>query len=328
MVVDPTKITYEKKRELVHLHMFNMKTYLEENYNNLGDFYSNIHNNNDLSLCIIASFYVDKNDVIEWVKAKVFLPENYRSADSDLSAVDNSTSSWSAASSDWTPEEDSTGSWGESQQQSWEVSQYELSPWDYPFKDVPPYKNISAYDLRNVKMTPLLDYNELTKKHEWVATLDGSNITNQWIEYPSNDTIWNKSNNPCDISHSVGDVGYKRSTKLRDWQDLAIYDTPVNGIASAMRLLKRKYSNKSITEIDVWWYQWWSYEVNEEIWLSALRLKWITDQCNALWVWPHEMLNFNDPMTLKSFVAQIAVIETGTHIGKKLLDEAYDIAFS
>jgi hypothetical protein len=28
-------------------------------------------------LCITASLYADKDDVIEWIKAKVFLPENY-----------------------------------------------------------------------------------------------------------------------------------------------------------------------------------------------------------------------------------------------------------
>jgi len=157
--------------------------------------------------------------------------------------------------------------------------------------------------------------------------LSWSNITNKWYEYPSNRTTWNKNNNPCDISHSGSDIWYVGSGKVADGQALAKYDTPVNGIASAMRLLKNKYQNKSITEIDVGWYQWY-YKVNEEIWLSALRIKWITDQCNALWVWPHQMLDFNDPTTLKSFVAQVAVLETGTHIGQKLLDDAYNKAFA
>jgi hypothetical protein len=40
------------------------------------------------------------------------------------------------------------------------------------------------------------------------------------------------------------------------------------------------------------------------------------------------MLDFEDHTTLKAFVAQIAVQETGTHIGRELLDQAYNIAFS
>lgn len=238
------------------------------------------------------------------MKAKVFLPENYGSFRSDWTVSSNSGS----------------------EQPSWEVSQYKLSEWEYPFKDVPPYKGIQTYDLRNVKMTPVLNYSELTKKHEWVVTLSGSNIA-EGHEYPSNDTVWNKNNNPCDISHSNFDIGYKGAGTVADWQALAKYDTPVNGIASAMRLLKNKYSNKSITEIDVWWYQWY-YKPDEDIGLSALRIKWITDQCNALWVWPHQMLNLDDPTTLKAFVAQIAVQETSTRIGRELLDQAYNIAFS
>ena len=308
IMVDESKFTDSDKIKLAHDHVALMKSHLESfNANDLSDFYTNIHSTEDVALCMIAALYVDKDDVIEWVKAKVFLPENYGAVRFDGTVNEGLQ-------------------WSETWQQSWEVSQYKLSEWEYPFKDVPPYKGIASYDLRKVKMTPILDYSELTKKHEWVATLDGSNIA-EGREYPSNKTTWNKNNNPCDISHSDSDIGYKGAGTVADWQSLAKYDTPVNGIASAMRLLKRKYSNKSITEIDVWWYQWY-YKADEEIWLSALRLKWITDQCNALNVWPHQMLDFEDPTTLKAFVAQIAVQETGTHIGRELLDQAYNIAFS
>ena len=314
-VVDETKITEADKLTLAQSHLINMKAHLELYKNDqrgvdLTDFYKNIHSTEDIALCITASLYADKDDVIEWVKANVFLPENYWVVHSDWTVVDNWTT--------W---------WNEEEQPSWEVSQYKLSPWEYPFKDVPPYKGIAAYDLRNVKITPALDYSELVKKHEWTVTLSWSNITNKWYEYPTNGTAWNKSNNPCDISHSGSDLWYASSSTVADWQSLARYNRPIDGIASAMRLLKNKYQNKSVTEIDVWWYQWY-YKADEEIWLSALRIKWITDQCNALWIWPHQMLDFNDPTTLKSFVAQVAVLETGTKIWQKLLDDAYNLAFA
>jgi hypothetical protein len=42
-----------------------MKIHLEGNFNDLKDFYTNIHGTDDIALCITASLYVDKNDVIE-----------------------------------------------------------------------------------------------------------------------------------------------------------------------------------------------------------------------------------------------------------------------
>jgi hypothetical protein len=47
-----------------------MKSYLETykdeaNDIDLSDFYTNIHSTEDLVLCITASLYADKNDVIE-----------------------------------------------------------------------------------------------------------------------------------------------------------------------------------------------------------------------------------------------------------------------
>jgi hypothetical protein len=42
-----------------------MKTYLESNFSNLKEFYSNIHNTDDLVVCMTASLYAEKDDVIE-----------------------------------------------------------------------------------------------------------------------------------------------------------------------------------------------------------------------------------------------------------------------
>lgn len=77
VTVDSSKITDDQKRELAHEHIANMKKHLEENYDDLKDFYSEVHNIDDLVICITASLYANKGDIIEWMKAKVFLPENY-----------------------------------------------------------------------------------------------------------------------------------------------------------------------------------------------------------------------------------------------------------
>jgi hypothetical protein len=59
------KLTEEKKKELVHKHITNMKTYLEGDFSELKYFYSTIHNTDDLVICFTAALYADKEDVIE-----------------------------------------------------------------------------------------------------------------------------------------------------------------------------------------------------------------------------------------------------------------------
>ncbi len=114
VIVDVSKITDEKKRELAHKHIINMKTRLESNFDDLKDFYVNIHNIDDIVLCMTASLYANGDDVIEWVKARVFLPENYgvvhwlasdswTETDGDESETDGDESeiSWNEWSDNW-----------------------------------------------------------------------------------------------------------------------------------------------------------------------------------------------------------------------------------
>ena len=87
-VVDESKITESDKYKLARGHLINMKAYLEtykdeSNNIDLTNFYKNINSTEDIALCITASLYADKDDVVEWVKAKVFLPENYGAVRSD-----------------------------------------------------------------------------------------------------------------------------------------------------------------------------------------------------------------------------------------------------
>ena len=92
---EPEKLTDADKLKLAHGHLTIMKSHLEKyKDNDLSEFYTNIHSTEDLALCITASLYVDKDDVIEWVKAKVFLPENYGSVRSDWTVVDNPWNAW------------------------------------------------------------------------------------------------------------------------------------------------------------------------------------------------------------------------------------------
>lgn len=76
-VVDVSKFTDDDKKQLAHSHIENMRNYFSSSFGNLQEFYKDIHNTDDIALCLTASLYADKEDVVEWVKAKVFLPENY-----------------------------------------------------------------------------------------------------------------------------------------------------------------------------------------------------------------------------------------------------------
>lgn len=90
ITIDSSKFTPDSKKALAHYHLTNMKKHLENyNQNDLKDFYTNIHSTEDIALCMTASLYVNHDDVIEWVKAKVFLPENYGSVRTDGTVVEN-----------------------------------------------------------------------------------------------------------------------------------------------------------------------------------------------------------------------------------------------
>ena len=93
-IVDESKITEADKYKLARGHLVNMKAHLEVYKNDaqgidLTEFYKKIDSIEDIALCITASLYADRDDVIEWVKANVFLPENYGSFRSDWTVVEN-----------------------------------------------------------------------------------------------------------------------------------------------------------------------------------------------------------------------------------------------
>ena len=110
--IDVEKISDVQKKELAHKHLQIMKTYLESDYEALKDFYSNIHSSQDLALCITASLYANRDDVIDWVKAKVFLPENYGVVRMDGTVVESWNSwSWSLDSTESSDKQQVSEKW-------------------------------------------------------------------------------------------------------------------------------------------------------------------------------------------------------------------------
>ena len=65
------------KKDFVYKHITTMKNHFRENYNDLTDFFKNIRSVDDISISMTTALYANKEDVIEWIKAKIFLPESY-----------------------------------------------------------------------------------------------------------------------------------------------------------------------------------------------------------------------------------------------------------
>ena len=213
-----------------------------------------------------------------------------------------------------------------------------FSKGNFPFKHIEkPYKNMHEYAVDRVDWTYLLP----SWNKKYLATIQMlTNPETSWDRvtctpkdytkniYPNN--VWNQSNNPCNISPSKSDIWYAGFKKLPDWQTHASYKNKIAGLASAMRLLRKRktYHNHSICFINcIWWYQGWHYKEHEVDWLKALRLIWITHVANHLKVSPTTPLNLDDPETLMAVIQAIALQETSSKIWKSTLEEAYKVAF-
>ena len=195
-----------------------------------------------------------------------------------------------------------------------------LAPPPYVFSNTEPR---NKYDLRNVPFEPLLDYEWLGKKNNWKLVTPHFNFFNV-------NEISAKANNLCNISHSSKyDIWFSNTWyTASDWQKVAWFSTPLCWLASAMRLLRRQYNNKSINEINtIWWYQWWYYSKDEHMTLSAIRIKWISSNARSLNIWPDDLLNLKDADSLKCLSASIANRETSSKLTKEFVDKAYILAF-
>lgn len=144
-------------------------------------------------------------------------------------------------------------------------------------------------------------------------------------------TILNSSasrngNNPLSISHSNSDVGYKGSFRVKDGQNFASYNSVVDGLASAMKLYKRKYGNRSIRGINDGYQGDYSLTKNDKA-LTNLRLIWITNVSKNLGIDPTKRLNLDDKETMFSLMAAIAKQESNSTLSRNDLEAAWKKAF-
>ena len=179
-VINSWMITADIKKELVHHHIENMKKYLKENYNKLKDFYENIHNTDDIALFITASLYANRDDIVEWIKAKVFLPENYGIVYESIWSND-----WSWLWNNW-----ETTTWWRDNLDSTESSDKQVVSEQWMYDEIAKYstdKRQNAYILATVKKessgsTGFKNQGEIkTKGNEWKPYRNIDNAT--WKAY-------------------------------------------------------------------------------------------------------------------------------------------------
>ena len=202
-----------------------------------------------------------------------------------------------------------------------------FTPWAYPFKHITtPYKWIPAYRVDNIKLNPLIWFNQLSLKWtEWNLTT--LKVKDQKLHFSSTKTTWYKKNNPCNVSPFQWDVWRISSSKVADWQNHSKYQSMEDWLASFMRLMRQsRYRNKSIQWINCSWMQW-IYKQNEPDSLKALRVTWITRACNNLHVSPFDRLNTDDKETMMAFTQQTAINESWSYFDRATLERAYEKAF-
>lgn len=201
-----------------------------------------------------------------------------------------------------------------------------FTPWAYPFKHITtPYKWIPAYRVDNIKLNPLLWFNQLSLKWtEWnLTTLKVKDLTPKF----STKTAWYKKNNPCNVSPFKGDIWRIGSSNVADWQNHSKYNSMEDWLASFMRLMRQpRYRNKSIQWINCSWMQW-IYNESEPDSLKALRITRITHACENLHVSPFDRLNTDDKETMMAFAQQTAINESWSYFDKATLERAYNKAF-
>lgn len=201
-----------------------------------------------------------------------------------------------------------------------------FTPWLYPFKHITtPYKWIKSYRVDNIKLNPLITFDQLSLKWtEWSLTT--LKVKDQ-KEHFAKKTAWYKKNNPCNVSPFKWDVWRNWSSSVADGQDHSRYNSMEDWLASFMRLMRKdRYRNKSIQWINCSGMQW-VYKTNEPDSLKALRVTWITHACEHLNVSPFQRLNTDDKETMMAWAQETAIRESWSYFNRQTLERAYKKAF-
>lgn len=187
-----------------------------------------------------------------------------------------------------------------------------------------PYQGLSAYrispdTLVNITKEQLEQYDE------------GNSVTIKPLQYGNKTEIRgrlsNRTNNPLNISHYSDDIGFVNQISADGRNNFGVYASVVDGLASGMKLLKRRYNHKSIRTINTSGYQGGRYSRNEDKGLSNLRLVWISNISQSMGVDPTQKLNLDDKETMFAFVQAMAKQESISTFTKDDLEKAWKKAF-
>lgn len=173
---------------------------------------------------------------------------------------------------------------------------------------------------------------------QYAAMSTGTSLTRIPFTGPADNTgdSWsgkgNGRNNPVNISYGAlakkwGSTG---SRKAADGQPCAVFDNMKHGLCASMEFLMNEYHGQNICQINNRHQGYVKNDavpppkgIGDPLGMAALRLKWVTHQCNKTGLRPFQQLDMRDKDTIFQLTNAVSKNENGFTFGYKYLDDAY-----
>lgn len=170
-----------------------------------------------------------------------------------------------------------------------------------------------------------------TEYMSFLSQKKGSNMIKKTGNIPSGNSYsgtGNGLNNPINISR--GDISKKyggNSAKIMsDGQPCAIFKDMLHGLAASMHFYIDKYHGQNICQLNnrqQGYVELDGKEMHDCIGMAALRLRWVTNNCNKTGIKPNEQLDLKDKDTLFICINAASLSENGITFQRNFLESAY-----
>ena len=170
-----------------------------------------------------------------------------------------------------------------------------------------------------------------TEYMSWQSMPIGSQMVTKTANIPSGDYYIgtdNGLNNPINIS--VGKISKmydgNRESIRSDGQKAAVFPDMKRGLAAAMHFYIENYHGKNICQLNNKHQGYVSLDgtqIHDCIGMAALRLRWVTNNCQQMGLKPYEQLNLKDKNTLFASINSAANIENKLLFHLQFLEGAY-----
>ena len=203
-----------------------------------------------------------------------------------------------------------------------------------PFSNIPgPPSNskIKTYWNRGDVKAPLKSVLTWNQYLSYQSIPKGSKMITKRGNIPSGNSYTGKGNglnNPINLS--CGKIsklyGGNSSKKMADGQKNAIFPDMKSGLAASMHFYIDSYHGQNMCQLNNRQQGYFSKdcsEMHDGYGMAALRLRWVTHNCQKTGIRPEEQLNLKDKETLFTVVSSAASAENGLTFQRGFLESAY-----